>query len=392
MHRPTGLKSYDKRTKKAIFECVVPGTQSRSRKRKVVTVTGWDNLLEQLKIFRDSVQHPELVATLSSDIPTIREYVTSTWEALSNGLSCNKRTNQQALLDHHVLPFLGNVRLDRVTIAHLEDFVRLMQRKTHGKQKKPYSASTINTCLHLIRTILKHAWRRRVINDYPLREKLPLLHEPVVQNELTTEERDTFLASFDNQVGFRAHFTTSVFAKRADRKHQPPNAQSAFVTYVFERFQWSKPLFILALYTGLRRSDLRLLKWESLDLSSGLIRLVMRKTKRPVLLPIVPRVRAALDTCRKRTVMSEYVLLTPDGKPYSESTIKRYFKTAKAIAGITRRFRFHDQRHTFASTLASKGINSFTLRDLLGHTSTRTTERYARPSTEALEAVARALA
>ena len=45
--------------------------------------------------------------------------------------------------------------------------------------------------------------------------------------------------------------------------------------------------------------------------------------------------------------------------------------------------RFHDQRHTFASTLASKGINSFTLRDLLGHTSTRTTERYARPSTEA---------
>jgi site-specific recombinase XerD len=40
----------------------------------------------------------------------------------------------------------------------------------------------------------------------------------------------------------------------------------------------------------------------------------------------------------------------------------------QALAGITRRFRFHDQRHAFASTLASKGINSFTLRDLLGHT------------------------
>lgn len=54
-------------------------------------------------------------------------------------------------------------------------------------------------------------------------------------------------------------------------------------------------------------------------------------------------------------------------------------------------FRFHDQRHTFASTLASKGIKSFTLRDLLGHTSTRTTERYARPSTETFAAVAAAL-
>jgi site-specific recombinase XerD len=67
-------------------------------------------------------------------------------------------------------------------------------------------------------------------------------------------------------------------------------------------------------------------------------------------------------------------------------------QNCKAIAGIARRFRFHDQRHTFASTLASKGINSFTLRDLLGHTSTRTTERYPRPSTEAFAAVAAALA
>ncbi len=124
----------------------------------------------------------------------------------------------------------------------------------------------------------------------------------------------------------------------------------------------------------------------------GVIRLVMRKTKRPVLLPIAPKARAALDECRKRTVMGEYVLLTPEGKPYCESTIKRYFKTAKAIAGIKRRFRFHDQRHTFASTLASKGINSFTLRDLLGHASVVTTSRYARPSTEIFDAVKRALA
>jgi site-specific recombinase XerD len=53
---------------------------------------------------------------------------------------------------------------------------------------------------------------------------------------------------------------------------------------------------------------------------------------------------------------------------------------------------FHDQRHIFASMLARKGINAFTLRDLLGHTTIRTTERYAGPSAETLEAVTRALA
>jgi integrase len=392
MTRPTGLKSYDKRSKKAIFECVVPGTRSRSRKRKVVTVDGWDDLLQQLKAFRDGVQHPEDAVVLPGDVPTIRTYVTTCWDSFSSRLSPKKRGNHNALLELHLLPFLGNVRLDRITIAHLEDFVRVMQRKTYGAPQRPYSNSTINTALHLVRSILKHAWRRRVINDYPLREKLPLLSEPVVHNELTTDERDTFLASFDNDAGFRAHFTTTALAKRANRKHQPPHAQSDFVTYAFARLQWSRPLFVLALYTGLRRSDLRLLKWENVDLQAGVIRLIMRKTKRPVLLPIVPKVRAALDNCLKRTVMSEYVLLTPNGKPYSESTIKRYFKTAKAVAGITRRFRFHDQRHSFASTLASKGINSFTLRDLLGHASIVTTARYARPSAEALDAVVRALA
>jgi hypothetical protein len=81
---------------------------------------------------------------------------------------------------------------------------------------------------------------------------------------------------------------------------------------------------------------------------------IMRKTKRPVLLPIEPRVREALDACRTRTLMSEYVLLTQERRPYSESRIKRYFKTAKLIAGITRRFRFHDQRHTFAAHWRAK--------------------------------------
>ena len=79
----------------------------------------------------------------------------------------------------------------------------------------------------------------------------------------------------------------------------------------------------------------------------------------------MPKVRAALDTCRKRTAMSKYVPLTTDGKPYSESTIKRYLKTAKMIAGINRRSA-STTNATPSSTLASKGTNSFTLRDKEG--------------------------
>jgi integrase len=89
--------------------------------------------------------------------------------------------------------------------------------------------------------------------------------------------------------------------------------------------------------------------------------------------------------------MSEYVLLTPEGCPYSEARSSPTSRPQKPLPASLGDSSFHDQRHTFASTLVSKGINSFTLRDILGHTSTRTTERYARPSNEALEAVRIAL-
>ena len=58
---------------------------------------------------------------------------------------------------------------------------------------------------------------------------------------------------------------------------------------------------------------------------------------------------------------------------------------------ITRRFRFHDLRHTFASTLASQGISLQVIARALGHTNTRMTERYARPSETEIQKAAAAL-
>lgn len=62
-----------------------------------------------------------------------------------------------------------------------------------------------------------------------------------------------------------------------------------------------------------------------------------------------------------------------------------YYAIAKHLAGITRRCRLNDLRHTFASNLASDGVSLLIIRDGLGHTTTRMSERYAKPSPKALE-------
>lgn len=107
-----------------------------------------------------------------------------------------------------------------------------------------------------------------------------------------------------------------------------------------------------ALETGLSRSDLLGLKWASVDLQGGWIRLPRRKTGVESLIPISTACREALAECRRRPVVSEYAFLTERAKPYSITTFSRYFRKAKRLAKFPpdRRFRIHDMRHTLGVT------------------------------------------
>lgn len=51
----------------------------------------------------------------------------------------------------------------------------------------------------------------------------------------------------------------------------------------------------------------------------------------------------------------------------------------------------HDARHSFASVLVGKGTELVVIRDLLGHSSVTTTERYAKVSRAGLEQAINAL-
>ena len=73
------------------------------------------------------------------------------------------------------------------------------------------------------------------------------------------------------------------------------------------------------------------------------------------------------------------------------TTIRRYFQIAKEVSGITRRLRFHDLRHTFASDLVSAGVPEPWIRGALGQRDERALKRYAKPREESLRAVADAL-
>jgi site-specific recombinase XerD len=84
------------------------------------------------------------------------------------------------------------------------------------------------------------------------------------------------------------------------------------------------------------------------------------------------------QSLKRKDNESEFVFSNPvTGKPYVD--LKKAFKTACEEAGISG-LRFHDLRHTFASRLVENGVDLITVKDLLGHSTVKVTERYTHPN------------
>jgi len=167
---------------------------------------------------------------------------------------------------------------------------------------------------------------------------------------------------------------------------------SAAAGQYFARFAELRDFFIVASETGLRAwTDLHGLKWSSVDFTAGFIRVVMQKTQHEAEIPMSSACRDALRRCQAKAVGSIYVFVDGKGQRYAPTRIRRAFLLAKELAGITRRFRPHDLRHTFGCRLADRNISLQKIAKALGHTTTRMAERYARPSEESMREITRAL-
>ena len=128
------------------------------------------------------------------------------------------------------------------------------------------------------------------------------------------------------------------------------------------------------------------------NLRDGVIRVPRRKTDEESLITISATCRAALEEAMRISVGSlAHVFTTAEGKPFSVSKINRAFARAKALAGITRRCRLKDLRHTFGSNLASAGVSLQKIAKAMRHASTRSTERYSKVSEESVREIASAL-
>jgi site-specific recombinase XerD len=140
----------------------------------------------------------------------------------------------------------------------------------------------------------------------------------------------------------------------------------------------------LALYAGLRRSEILRLSFADVNLDDGWIRVVLGKGRgggkdrttyaAPELLALL---HTYLDERRRRHFASvEFFTSRRGGHGVSERTFKRIVERVRATAGI--HFSLHRLRHSFVTMLLRRNVPIHVVRDLAGHRDIKTTERYTR--------------
>ena len=134
-----------------------------------------------------------------------------------------------------------------------------------------------------------------------------------------------------------------------------------------------RSIIIVALNTGMRKSEILGLKWHDIDIEKGIIYLLDTKNGEKREVQINENVKKTLISVPKNAV-SPYIFCKEDGSPYKD--VRKYFDTVLKRCGIIN-FRFHDLRHTFCSQLVMAGIDIKTVQELVGHKSITMTLRYS---------------
>jgi integrase len=150
--------------------------------------------------------------------------------------------------------------------------------------------------------------------------------------------------------------------------------------------------------TGIRRGNLLALTWKQIDFDDSRIHLDETKNGNPLNIPVTESLRQVLKIVRKEQ-LTQHMAAGRRGKPpehvftYTRkvrgrmvttaiSDIKTAFKAACRRAKLEN-VRFHDLRHTFATCLRDAQTDMHMIGELLGHSWSTVTQRYAHENFDA---------
>ena len=279
----------------------------------------------------------------------------------------------EALINCHILPHLGGVRVNRLSAQMMSDYIQKLQQKGRVDGRGGLSEKTVCDILCVLRSALKFAAKNNEINVKDLFD----ITTPVIK-----QKRVDTLGDAEYEA-----MTRSIYAE--------PDLNGA--------------AYLLALNLGLRLGEVCGLKWSDINFAERLLyinRTVIRlksgshtklmvqtpKTESATrVVPVPTEILAFLLRLKNTTNQDAYILTGSKKTPQEPRTLESRFKRFLKVHGI-RCIHFHTLRHTFATRCVEHGIDAKTISEILGHANIKTTlQLYVHPSMsykrEAVESV-----
>jgi integrase len=254
-----------------------------------------------------------------------------------------------------IAPVIGNRPIREVMPLHLEK----IKKNMGGAGRAPRS---VQYALAVVRQVFNYALSNNLFQGKNPADKTGGVKRPKVDNR-----RTRFLTREEAQVLLKE------LKKRSADVHD---------------------MTLFSLNTGARAGEVFNLKWEDVDILKGVVMFKGTKSgkNRPAFL--TNEVKSML--ARRRPVDPPAASLVFPGRDgvkivQISDSFTRAVDKLQLNEGVTDRLMkvtFHTLRHTFASWLAMDGINPFHLKELLGHSDLKLTERYSHLSESALKEAA----
>ena len=254
----------------------------------------------------------------------------------------------ELIIEHYTIPRIGNVKLKKLTTRHLQKLYKelLEGGRIHiGKsQDKGLSTTTVRSVHLMLHCALDRAVKERLIQRNPSEDCI--VPKP----------------------------------RKLDMKILPPEHIHAYLEAAQAR--GLLPMFYLELASGLRKGELVALRWEDVDIQcriisvsrqyvrnpDGSLELTRPKTENSVRLVSIPQ--AAVELLiqeHEKHPENPYLFPSPlTGEMYHPDSVVNLHKKILKDAGLEH-LRFHDLRHTFATTALQNGVDVKTVSSMLGH-------------------------
>ncbi|MDO9273936.1 MAG: site-specific integrase [Lutibacter sp.] len=269
-------------------------------------------------------------------------------------------------------------------IEHLEKFNQWLSSKR-------YSPNTIKTYGDALKSFLVF-YREKAISEINNNDVIVYNNEFILKNNLS--------ASYQNQIvnALKLYFRTVQNTEiEVDKIHRPKRAK--VLPNVLSKEEIKKLLeaptnikhktMLSVIYAcGLRRGEVLNLKPADIDSKRGIVIIRQAKGKKDRITPLSEKILVMLrdyyTAYKPKTWLFEGQI---SGEQYSEKSLQSVLKQSLQKAKITKPVSLHWLRHSYATHLLESGTDLRYIQELLGHSSSKTTEIYTHVSTKSLQQI-----